>query len=139
MTTHNRKARIEDVEEDILTIPPDIENPKKYYELIYLEETPFAILDYLEGFPEEKTIFIGLYMIKTNLQGQGLGRKIFQEIEKDFQKKQFLKLRLCVIKENEIAFAFWKQLNFTEKERKVWIEKSGLKKEIIIMEKNLEQ
>lgn len=139
ITTHNREAKKEDVEEDIRMPPSHVKKPKKYYEIIYLEEIPSGVLDYLEDFPKKKTIYIGLYMIRGDLHGQGLGRKIFEEIEKDFREKEFLKLRLAVIKENTVAFSFWKELHFREMERKIWREKSGLKKEVIIMEKNLEE
>ncbi|AYV93073.1 GNAT family acetyltransferase [Fusobacterium necrophorum subsp. funduliforme] len=135
--THHRKAKETDIEEDIQEVPGKVGNFQKYYELLYLSDVPIGILDYLENFPEEKTVYIGLYMIKADCHHQGLGRSIFLELEKDFQIKGFQKIRLAIIPENRISFYFWLHMGFTEKEEKIWKEKSGLQKKVIILEKSL--
>ncbi|MDK4492179.1 GNAT family N-acetyltransferase, partial [Fusobacterium necrophorum] len=64
--THHREAKETDVEEDIQELPDKVGNFQKYYELLYLSDIPIGVLDYLEDFPEEKTVYIGIYMIKAD-------------------------------------------------------------------------
>jgi len=136
--TYHRKAKETDIEEDIQELPKQAGNFQKHYELIYLSDVPVGILDYLEDFPEEKTVYIGIYMIKGKYHHQGLGKSIFRELENEFKRKGFHNIHLAVIPENTISFQFWTNMGFVEKERKIWKEKSGLQKKVIIMEKILQ-
>ena len=127
---------ISNIEEDIETIPNGVQKNQKNYRLISFNNEILGVVDYLTDYPEKDTILIGLLIIKNNKQKQGLGTKIFRYLENSFKNKNFLKIRIGVLVDNEIGLSFWKKQNFKEIERKfLKFEKS--EKEVIVMEKEI--
>lgn len=127
---------ISNIEEDIETIPNGVQKNQKNYRLISFNNEILGVVDYLTDYPEKDTILIGLLIIKNNKQKQGLGTKIFRYLENSFKNKNFLKIRIGVLVDNQIGLSFWKKQNFKEIERKfLKFEKS--EKEVIVMEKEI--
>ena len=127
---------ISNIEEDIETIPNGVHKNQKNYRLISFNNEILGVVDYLTHYPEKNTILIGLLIIKNNKQKQGLGTKIFRYLENSFKNKNFLKIRIGVLVDNQIGLSFWKKQNFKEIERKfLKFEKS--EKEVIVMEKEI--
>ena len=127
---------ISNVEEDIEVIPNGVQKNQKNYSLISFNDEILGVVDYLSDYPEKDTILIGLFIIKSDKQKQGLGTKIFRYLEKSFKNKKFLKIRIGVLVDNEIGLSFWKKQNFKEIERK-FLKFEKYKKEVIVMEKEI--
>lgn len=132
----NIPQNITNVEQDITSIPDGAQKNQKNYELVSFNNEILGAVDYITGYPEKNTVFIGLFIIKNNKHGQGFGRKIFNYLENLFKSEGFLKIRLGVIADNEIGFSFWKKQNFKEIERKV-LKFGNSEKEVIVMEKKI--
>ena len=127
---------ISNIEEDIEAIPNGVQKNQKNYRLISFNNEILGVVDYLTDYPEKDTILIGLFIIKNDKQKQGLGTKIFRYLENSFKNKNFLKIRIGVLVDNQIGLSFWKKQNFKEIERKfLKFEKS--EKEVIVMEKEI--
>ena len=124
------------VEEDIKAIPNRVQKNQKNYRLISFNNEILGVVDYLTDYPEKDTILIGFFIIKNDKKKQGLGTKIFRYLENSFKNKNFLKIRIGVLVDNQIGLSFWKKQNFKEIERKfLKFEKS--EKEVIVMEKEI--
>lgn len=132
----NIPQNITNVEQDITSIPDGTQKSQKNYKLVSFNNEILGAVDYITGYPEKNTVFIGLFIIKNNKHGQGFGRKIFNYLENLFKSEGFLKIRLGVIADNEIGFSFWKKQNFKEIERKV-LKFGNSEKEVIVMEKKI--
>lgn len=127
---------ISNIEEDIETIPDGVHKNQKNYKLISFNDEILGVVDYLTDYPEKNTVLIGLLIIKNDKQKQGLGTKIFRYLENSFKNKNFLKIRIGVLVDNQIGLSFWKKQNFKEIERRfLKFEKS--EKEVIVMEKEI--
>ena len=127
---------ISNIEEDIETFPDGVHKNQKNYKLISFNDEILGVVDYLTDYPEKNTVLIGLLIIKNDKQKQGLGTKIFRYLENSFKNKNFLKIRIGVLVDNQIGLSFWKKQNFKEIERKfLKFEKS--EKEVIVMEKEI--
>ena len=127
---------ISNIEEDIETIPDGVRKNQKNYRLISFNDEILGVVDYLTHYPEKNTVLIGLLIIKNDKQKQGLGTKFFRYLENSFKNKNFLKIRIGVLVDNQIGLSFWKKQNFKEIERKfLKFEKS--EKEVIVMEKEI--
>ena len=132
----NASQNISNIEEDIETIPDGVHKNQKNYKLISFNDEILGVVDYLTHYPEKNTVLIGLLIIKDDKQKQGLGTKIFRYLENSFKNKNFLKIRIGVLVDNQIGLSFWKKQNFKEIERKfLKFEKS--EKEVIVMEKEI--
>ena len=132
----NIPQNITNVEQDITNIPDGVQKSQKNYRLVSFNNEILGAVDYITGYPEKNTIFIGLLIIKNNKHRQGFGEKIFNYLEDLFKSEGFLKIRLGVIADNEIGFSFWKKRNFKEIERKV-LKFGNSEKEVIVMEKKI--
>ena len=132
----NIPQKITNVEQDITNIPDGVQKSQKNYRLVSFNDEILGAVDYITGYPEKNTIFIGLLIIKNNKHRQGFGEKIFNYLEDLFKSEGFLKIRLGVIADNEIGFSFWKKRNFKEIERKV-LKFGNSEKEVIVMEKKI--
>ena len=132
----NIPQNITNVEQDITNIPDGVQKSQKNYKLVSFNNEILGAVDYITGYPEKNTLFIGLLIIKNNKHRQGFGEKIFNYLEDLFKSEGFLKLRLGVIANNEIGFSFWKKQNFKEIERKV-LKFGNSEKEVIVMEKKI--
>ena len=132
----NIPQSIINVEQDITNIPDGVQKSQKNYKLVSFNNEILGAVDYITGYPEKNTIFIGLFIIKNNRHRQGFGGKIFDYLENLFKSEGFLKIRLGVIADNEIGFSFWKKRNFKEIERKV-LKFGNSEKEVIVMEKKI--
>ena len=132
----NIPQNITNVEQDITNIPDGVQKSQKNYRLVSFNDEILGAVDYIDGYPEKNTVFIGLLIIKNNKHRQGFGEKIFNYLEDLFKSEGFLKIRLGVIADNEIGFSFWKKQNFKEIERKV-LKFGNSEKEVIVMEKKI--
>ena len=132
----NIPQNITNVEKDITNIPDGVQKSQKNYRLVSFNNEILGAVDYITGYPEKNTVFIGLFIIKNNKHRQGFGEKIFDYLENLFKSEGFLKIRLGVIADNEIGFSFWKKRNFKEIERKV-LKFGNSEKEVIVMEKKI--
>ena len=132
----NIPQSITNVEQDITNIPDGVQKSQKNYRLVSFNDEILGAVDYITGYPEKNTIFIGLLIIKNNKHRQGFGEKIFNYLEDLFKSEGFLKIRLGVIADNEIGFSFWNKRNFKEIERKV-LKFGNSEKEVIVMEKKI--
>lgn len=124
------------IEQDRDTIPDGVDDDAKYYEIVYHEQEPIAILDFLVGYPSADTIYIGLLMIDASLHGQRHGERILADFCERWHHAPITTLRLGVAKQHERAYAFWQRLGFdavNEKEAVV----GGVTHSFIIMERAL--
>lgn len=73
-----------------------------------------AVVDILEGYPDEDAVYMGLFMIDGKRHRIGYGRKLMQQLEENIRQKGFKRIRLGVVEGNQKAMAFWLSLDFKE-------------------------
>ena len=101
---------------DIFNAKPDqFDYSKKFVLGIYINDELIGVIDLLKGFPDNETIMLGLLLLVENRQGQGLGKKSFNELL-IFLKQwpEIKKIRISVVLTNSEVLEFWKKLGFTE-------------------------
>lgn len=98
-----------------MTMRPDgcIEEQKHF--IAYLDrETgrPAALLDLIEGYPEEDICYIGLFMVDAALSGRGTGTAIITELCAELKSLGFAEIRLAYGREYMPGKAFWTKNGF---------------------------
>lgn len=86
-------------------LPPAISSEQKQFLGYFLEEKLVAVLDFVEGYPDSQTVFIGLFMLDGDYHGKGIGSQLFQEVIQVLTQ-DFARLRLGYVATNAIAEAF---------------------------------
>ena len=55
-----------------------------------------AVMDYIVSFPQEDTIFIGLFMVDIKESGKGIGSSIIDEALNVFKREGYVKSEACL-------------------------------------------
>jgi len=82
----------------------------------FLDGRLVAVADLLRGFPTEHTAYVGLLEVHWNQQGTGLGKAMYQQVERYLETSwpEIRTLRLAIVDTNaRIATGFWEKLGFT--------------------------
>ncbi|MBQ7352044.1 MAG: GNAT family N-acetyltransferase [Clostridia bacterium] len=105
-------ATLDGVKNIISELPPHTTLDNKHFVGFYKDNKLVAILDLIDGYPNKKTAFIGLFMVDINLQRLGVGKNIISELIKFLKSKKFIYCDLGVIETNTEAISFWNKLGF---------------------------
>ena len=108
----NGKPSIESIIEDKNDIPPGSNLQDKNYKLISINGQDIGIIDYIMSYPDEDSVYIGLFMIHGDFHRQGYGRAFIEEFIANMREKGYCRLRLGVLKQNKNGFEFWTRMGF---------------------------
>lgn len=108
----NTKPSMKSVIEDKNEIPPGISLQKKNYKLISLNGKDIGVIDYLLGYPDEDSVYIGLFMINGAFHRSGYGKEFIEEFTTNMRNQGYSRLRLGVLNQNNNGFSFWEKVGF---------------------------
>ncbi len=102
----------EQVLRDLHLTPPDTPLSDKYYVGFYEGETLVAVLDIVDGYPEPAYAFIGFFMMKRSMQGNGLGSALIGDVAAYLKESGKTTIRLAIDRDNPQSNHFWKKNGF---------------------------
>lgn len=97
---------------DLYATPPGTDSSQKAFVGFYDGEKLIAVMDLVDGWPEESTVFIGFFMVDAAAQGKGVGSGIIAEAASRFASAGKTSVRLGIDKGNPQSAAFWKKNGF---------------------------
>ncbi|MBR4193859.1 MAG: GNAT family N-acetyltransferase [Oscillospiraceae bacterium] len=97
---------------DLHITPPGIGPSDKYYTGFYSETDLAAVLDLIDGYPDQNACWIGFFMMNKRLQGRQLGTEIIQHLCRYLREAGYTMLRLGIDKDNPQSTHFWKKNGF---------------------------
>lgn len=100
------------IENDIQVGPPGIPMEQKYYVGFFDNGNLVAIMDLIDGYPDIEYVFIGFFMMNSDLQGTGIGSSIISELFAYLRKLGFEKCMLGIDKGNPHSNHFWRKNGF---------------------------
>ncbi|MDO4333001.1 MAG: GNAT family N-acetyltransferase [Eubacteriales bacterium] len=101
----------EGIKADMRALPEGKSIEDKFYLGFWAEDKLAAVLDLILNYPDDKTAFIGFFMMNADMQGKGTGSKIIEEIC-DCLGEPFSFVRLGYVKGNEQSERFWMKNGF---------------------------
>lgn len=107
-----KEASVEQIEQDLTIVPPGIPAEQKYYVGFFEGAELAAVMDLVDGYPEEGCAFIGLFMLHGRLQGRGVGSEIMAEVFAYLRKREIRRCQLGIDKDNPQSNRFWKKNGF---------------------------
>lgn len=111
---YKEKPTIENILYSMKALPPGSKMKDKYFLGFFMEKELVAILDLVRGYPNEKTAYIGWFMMNSKFQGMGLGTEIIEEIVAWIQNMGSTRIELAYIKDNQQAKHFWVKNDFKQ-------------------------
>ncbi|MBN9415200.1 hypothetical protein ABS71_16100 [bacterium SCN 62-11] len=104
---HGHGYSQEDVRDFLEGKPPEV--AEKHTWMARLEGQIIGAVDFLRDYPEPGTVYVGLLMVREDRQREGLGARLFEQLEILSQGERF---RLAVLEHNAPALAFWQRVGF---------------------------
>ncbi|MCR5372206.1 MAG: GNAT family N-acetyltransferase [Solobacterium sp.] len=123
----------EQILDDLYACPPGKNLTDKYYCGFFHCDELCAVIDVIDGYPDAQTAFIGFFMLKKELQGNGEGTRIMEGVYRTLQSSGFARARLCIDMGNPQSGAFWAKNGFRilraapRGEESVWLAEKDLK------------
>lgn len=96
----------------LFEIPQNKSYEDKYFVGFYQEHHFIALLDLIDGYPQDQMAYIGLFMINMKFQGEGRGTSIINVLINYLKKAGYKKIRLGIDKGNPQSDAFWSKFYF---------------------------
>lgn len=105
--------------EDMKVVPTNKTADDKYYLGYYADDELVAIIDFIVGYPAEKDVWIGFFMVDAKLQRQGIGSKIMDELSAELNKIGSNRIEVAYPKGNDQSKQFLLKNGFVAMEREV--------------------
>jgi len=109
----NNPVSEEDCIHDMTKCPPGISKEQKYYFGFYRDGTLAAVMDFVDGYPDTGTVYIGLFIVDRALHGKGVGSSILRSFLKVMKEYGYQKAALGCFESNTAGKDFWIRLGFT--------------------------
>lgn len=100
--------------EDLASLPPRCAMEQKHYVALWRGGRPEAVLDAVEGYPRQATLFVGLFFVSPALRRRGAGQTIIDALIRSAEKAGFERIRLACLMNNLQGRAFWSAMGFQD-------------------------
>ncbi len=127
-----KEVSYEVIENDMTITPPGIPMEQKHYIGFFESDRLVAVMDLIDGYPDETCAYVGFFMMNKGLQGAGIGSGIIAEVLDYLRRQGFQKCMLAIDKANPQSNHFWRKNGF-EIIREV-VREEGT---VLVAEKNL--
>ena len=102
----------EQVLQDLRVTPPGVGREDKHYVGFFEDSELIAVMDLIDGYPEQDAAFIGFFMMNRAYQGRQLGSSIIGEAAAYLKSAGKRSIRLAIDKGNPQSTHFWKKNGF---------------------------
>jgi RimJ/RimL family protein N-acetyltransferase len=102
-----------DAQSLLMMRPPDVPEEHKVVLGIRRETELVGLVDLVRGYPEAEVAYVGLLLVRGDLQGQGIGRSAHEALlawVRDWPEVR--RVRLAVVATNRAVEAWWESLGY---------------------------
>lgn len=100
------------IREDMRALPPRKTMEDKHYLGYFDGDRLLAVMDFIRGFPNAETAFLGFFVLDTAAQNAGIGSAIIEELCACLPGLGMHAIRLGWVKGNPQAEHFWRKNGF---------------------------
>ena len=109
----------ESILNDMKALPQGKTDAEKYYIGFFEGQKLIAIMDMVFAFPDDETVYIGLFMVDHDVQGYGSGSIIIEEYAEYIRTLGKKTIQLAFAKGNLQSEAFWQKNGFVRTGKEV--------------------
>ena len=102
------------IRENMATLPPRCTREQKHDLGLWRDGRLVGVLDLVEGYPRERTLWVGFFMVDAELHRQGIGRMVAEALPGAAADAGMDSLRLGCLKGNESGHQFWNAMGFQD-------------------------
>lgn len=100
------------IQEDLVNLPPRCAIEQKHYLALWRDGELQAVLDLVEGYPRERTFYVGLLFLAPELRRHGRGREIMDAVLQAAGDAGMDRAQLACLMNNPVGHAFWRAMDF---------------------------
>lgn len=100
------------IKEDMKALPDKVSINQKYYVGYFKSGKLLAIMDLIENYPDNKTVFIGFFMSDISIQNRGFSSSLIEELCQYLKVLNYKYIQLAWIFDNPQAQHFWLKNGF---------------------------
>ena len=104
----------ESIAEDMRNLPPKKNFQDKYYLGYFQGNDLVAVMDFIDKYPNDETVFIGFFMVNSRYQQKGIGSSMISELSRYMKQLGYRYIRLGYGKGNRQSRGFWEKNEFSE-------------------------
>ena len=105
---------IDSIRKDMQALPPKKTLEDKYFLGYYENDRLLAVMDLIDKYPNDKTVFIGFFMVDINYQNKGVGTYIIKELIHYLKNNGYQDIRLGYVNGNKQSESFWAKNGFVD-------------------------
>ena len=109
-----KQPDLNSIRADLTALLPRCAPEQKRYVGFWRDGKPEAVLDWVEGYPREQTLWIGFFLVDRALRGQGLGKRLTSALLGAAYDGGMDSIRLACLEGNETGHRFWEALGFRD-------------------------
>lgn len=102
------------IEHDRTVVPTGITTDHKHFNIIMDGQDSLGVLDYVTGYPDASSVYLGLLLLPTKWQRQGYGRRVVQQLRKQLLTATYTRLQIAVVQTDVDAINFWHAVGFRD-------------------------
>lgn len=99
---------------DMRALPPGKSVEDKFYLGYFDKDRLVAVMDFIRGYPDSETGFIGFFMTNAAIQHKGVGSELIGELCRCLHGEGYRAIRLGWVKGNSQSENFWHKNGFQE-------------------------
>ena len=107
------RPTLESLREDLTRLPPRTTPEDKFFMGYFRDGRLWGALDLIVRYPNPETAFVGWFILRKDVQGQGVGTALVTELMGLLKAQGFRSVRLGRVKGNPESEAFWAKNQFT--------------------------
>ena len=108
------EATMQQVLNDLHVAPEGVDMKDKYFVGFFDKNNLIAVLDYIDGFPQHDSGYIGFYMVNAHQQGKKIGSTIIQNVFLYLKHTGKTRIQLGIAEDNPQANHFWEKNGFIQ-------------------------
>lgn len=136
-TVSKKTPSLEDVKNDKVSVPEGVSLHELQYGLYTDGTKNIGLIHLLRNYPDNGTVYIGLFLIHGAYHRKGYGKRLMEQIEESIRNTGYRKIRLGVVEENKAVMRFWENLGFSKIETVIGSSTSKQEWKVYVMEKDI--
>lgn len=103
--------------DDLTAVPKGKSLSDKLFAAVYKNDKMIALTDFIDAYPDEKTGFLGFFMIDAKLHHKGVAKELFDVLKTAAKAHGLTAMQLGCYSSNTPGLAFWRKCGFDELSR----------------------
>lgn len=112
------KPTLDNLRGDLYALPAGCNLSQKHFWGVQSGQELIALIDWIAGYPDLTTAWIGWFILRIDRQGQGLGTALLKRLLETIEAAGFAEIQLGIVEGNPQSEHFWQKNGFVKTGRR---------------------